>query len=140
PNCNPYSKPLTNGVGPNDPFTPLLRAYRGDDVQIRTLVGAHINPHAFTVHDVKWLEEASFVDSGWRASQEMGISEHFEEVFRLPSVPNAGDSDYLYMGGAAAIEQAGGHWGLLRAYSAAKSDLKQLYQNTAMATAPVCPS
>src|SRR4030095_4008266 len=144
PNCNPYSKPLTNGVGPNDPFTPLLRAYAGDDVQIRTLVGAHINPHNFTVHGVKWLEEPSFVDSGWRNSQVMGISEHFEEVFKLPSVTGAGDSDYLYMPGAAAIEQAGGNWGLMRGYASKQSDLRSLPQNPVdkgqkPAAAPVCP-
>ncbi len=137
PANGPYP-PLTQGVGPNDPFTPLLRAYAGDDVQIRTLVGAHINPHNFTVHGVKWLEEPSFVDSGWRNSQVMGISEHFEEVFKLPSFTGAGNSDYLYMPGAAAIEQAGGSWGLLRAYAATQSDLRPLPQNLSPATAPVC--
>jgi hypothetical protein len=140
PNCSPYP-PLTRGVGPNDPFTPLLQAYAGDDVQIRTLVGAHINPHNFTVHDIKWLEEPSFVDSGWRNSQEMGISEHFEEVFRLPAVTGAGNSDYLYMAGAAAIEQGGGNWGLLRAYPKPQPglQLRPLPQNQNPATASVCP-
>lgn len=125
-----------------DPFTLLLQAYAGDDVQVRTLVGAHINPHNFTIYGNKWLEEPSFVDSGWRTSQEMGISEHFEEVFRLPAVTGAGDSDYLYMAGAAAIEQAGGSWGLLRAYAKPRADLKlkTLPQNSNPATAPVCPS
>jgi hypothetical protein len=137
PPNGPYP-PLTRDVGRYDPFTPLLRSYAGDDVQIRTLVGGHINPHNFTVHDVKWLEEPSFVDSGWRNSQEMGISEHFEEVFRLPAVTGAGDSDYLYMPGAAAIEQGGGSWGLLRAYAKPRSDLKTLPQNTSPVTAPVC--
>jgi hypothetical protein len=137
--CNPYSKPLTAGVGANDPFTPLLRAYAGDDVQIRTLVGAHINPHNFTVHGVKWLEEPSFVDSGWRNSQVMGISEHFEEVFKLPAVTGAGDGDYLYMAGAAASEQAGGNWGLMRAYASTQPALRRLPQNQTAKTAPVCP-
>jgi manganese oxidase len=140
--CGPYpyaQKPPTPGVEPGDPFTPLLRAYAGDDVQIRTLVGAHINPHNFTVHGVKWLEEPSFVDSGWRNSQEMGISEHFEEIVKLPAVTGAVNSDYLYMAGAAAIEQAGGNWGLMRAYAKSQPDLKPLPQNQNPATAPVCP-
>lgn len=137
----PYpSKPLTAGVGAGDPFTPLLRAYAGDDVQIRTLVGAHINPHNFTMHDVKWLEEPSFVDSGWRNSEVMGISEHFEEITRLPpSVTGAGSSDYLYMIGAAAMEQAGGNWGLMRAYAKPQTGLKPLPQNGSPATVAVCP-
>ncbi|HBL30279.1 MAG TPA: hypothetical protein DD490_25885, partial [Acidobacteria bacterium] len=50
----PY-RPLTPDVGPGDPFTPLLRAYAGDDVQIRTLTGGQINPHNFTLHGLKWL-------------------------------------------------------------------------------------
>ncbi len=138
----PY-RPLTPDVGPGDPFTPLLRAYAGDDVQIRTLTGGQINPHNFTLHGLKWLAEASFVDSGWRASQTMGISEHFEQLVRVPSWVSAqGSSDYLYMGGAAAIEQAGGNWGLLRAYGARRDDLRPLPQNgdpRKNADAPVCP-
>jgi manganese oxidase len=133
----PYP-PLTPGVGPYDPFTPLLRAYAGDDVQIRTLVGAHINPHNFTVHGIKWLAEPSFVDSGWRNSQVMGISEHFEEVFRVPAVTSDRDRDYLYMSGAAATEQGGGSWGLLRAYGKPLPDLMNLPQNRNLVTAPVC--
>jgi len=138
----PYA-PLTRDVGPGDPFTPLLRAYAGDDVQIRTLTGAHINPHNFTLHDLKWLAEGSFPDSGWRASQTMGISEHFEQIFRVPSWVSGRSADYLYMGGAAAIEQAGGNWGLLRAYGRARDDLRPLPQNhqpERNAQAPVCPS
>ena len=139
----PYP-PLTRDVGPGDPFTPLLRAYAGDDVQIRTLTGAHINPHNFTLYGLKWLAEGSFVDSGWRASQTMGISEHFEQLFRVPSwVSDKGASDYLYMGGAAAIEQAGGNWGLLRAYGTVRDDLRPLPQNQNPGRArkvPVCPA
>jgi manganese oxidase len=122
-----------------DPVTPLLRAYAGDDVQVRTLVGAHINPHNFTMHGVKWLEEPSFVDSGWRNSEVMGISEHFEEIFKLPSFKGAGNSDYLYMPGAANIEQAGGNWGILRAYPAQQAGLKPLPQNANPKAAGVCP-
>ena len=40
---------LTADVAAGDPFTPLLRAYAGDDLQIRTLTGAHLNPHNFTI-------------------------------------------------------------------------------------------
>jgi hypothetical protein len=73
----------------------------------------------------------------------MGISEHFEEIFRLPSFSGAGDSDYLYMPGAAAIEQAGGSWGLLRAYARPRPDvpkLRPLPQNLEPATATICPT
>src|SRR5580704_2983632 len=36
----------------DDPFTPLLEAYANDKVQVRTLVGAHVQSHAFEIHGV----------------------------------------------------------------------------------------
>ncbi len=148
--CGPYP-PLTVGVGANDPFTPLLRAYAKDDVQIRPLIGAHINPHNFTLHGLKWLLEPSFVDSGWRNSEVMGISEHFELITRIPpplaapsrqtAVPAS--ADYLYKSGAAAIEQASGNWGLVRAYNQPQKQLQALPQNPppqgGFASVPICP-
>jgi hypothetical protein len=135
--------PLSRDVAPGDPATPLLRAYAGDDVQVRTLVGGHINPHAFNIFGMKWLTEPSMPDSGWRASQIMGISEHFEELVRVPAWGKSTNSDYLWMGGAAAIEQAGGNWGLLRSYGRQREDLRTLPQNRTpgqMAPIAVCPA
>ena len=67
------------------PFTPLIRGYVGDDIQIRTLVGAHLQPHAFSIHGVHWLSQPSYHNSGFRNVQAMGISEHYEMRFKLPS-------------------------------------------------------
>ncbi|MEM7353209.1 MAG: hypothetical protein AAF657_20610, partial [Acidobacteriota bacterium] len=150
----PY-QPLTQGIEAGDPFTPLLRTYTGDDIQIRALMGAHINPHNLTVHGLNWLKEPSFVDSGWRNSEVMGISEHFELLakvdapFNPPPHAEAATQqwiDYLYQPGMAAIELASGNWGLLRAYSAqpeqASEQLPVLPQNPlAQAFEPinVCP-
>ncbi|HKH44566.1 MAG TPA: hypothetical protein VKM72_07875 [Thermoanaerobaculia bacterium] len=128
PSSSPYPA-LTPDVESGDPFTPLLRAYAGDDVQVRTLVGAHINPHNFTLHGMNWLKENSFVDSGWRNTETMGISEHFELIVQVP--PSFSDaeaqgepfSDYMYQPGLAGIEQAAGNWGFLRAYESPQSDL-----------------
>jgi hypothetical protein len=132
---------LTADVSAGDPFTPLLRAYAGDDLQIRTLTGAHLNPHNFTVEGMNWLMQPSFVDSGWRNSQVMGISEHFDLMTRVPPAYSRGTTDFLYQPGAAALEQAGGNWGLLRAYDAKRADLYPLHQNGSPApvTYPVCP-
>ena len=85
-------KALTEGMEPGDPYTPLLRAYEGDRVQVRIVAGAHMLPHAFTVGGMKWLFEPSWDDSGWRSSQSMGISEHFEFIFETP---RASPSDRL---------------------------------------------
>ncbi|MFZ1220969.1 MAG: hypothetical protein WAO00_16865, partial [Chthoniobacterales bacterium] len=102
-----------------DPYTPLLRGYQGDPVQIRALVGAHMQPHSFNIHGVKWLGEMKSKNSGLRNAQEMGISEHFEFEFRLP--PASTDSkrsfaDYLYAPSSGSTGQANGVWGILRSY------------------------
>src|SRR4029077_16505399 len=73
--------------------------------------------------------QPSFVDSGWRNSQVMGISEHFDLMTRVPPSYSAATTDFLYQPGAAAIEQASGNWGLLRSYGQVQPDLYRLPQN-----------
>jgi len=146
----PYAEPLTPGVEPGDPFTPLLRAYAGDDVQIRTLVGAHQNPHNFTLHGNNWLYEPANPNSGWRSTQTMGLSEHFELLFQLlPELeqPDAQTkteawTDYLYKSTAAKQGQESGNWGILRAYGETQNDLHPLPQNDSppSETIPICPA
>ena len=70
---------------PGDPFTPLLRAYENDQVQIRILVGAQEETHNLTINGHKWLHQPgtpqdplAVNNSGYRNSQVAGISEHFE--------------------------------------------------------------
>ena len=64
--------PLVPNAQGTDPYTPMLQAYVNDKVQIRTLVGAHAQAHAFQVHGVKWLFEPDNTNSGWRNAQLMG--------------------------------------------------------------------
>ncbi len=112
-----YREPLTGDMGPRDPYTPVLRVFEGDDVQIRVLVGAHEEEHNFSVHGVKWLFEPSDPNSGYRNSQMMGISEHFEfEIPALPASPTTRFSDFLWKASAAADGQWNGIWGIVRAY------------------------
>lgn len=124
-----FYPPLTKDVKPGDPFTPLLRAYQNDRVQIRILVGAHEEGHNFTVHGIKWLFEPSEQNSGYRNSQMMGISEHFE--FIVPTLPknSIGTADFLYQPGAAVDDQWTGMWGILRSYNEVRPDLKPLPSN-----------
>ena len=146
----PYTEQLTPGVEPGDPFTPLLRAYAGDDVQIRTLVGAHQNPHNFTLHGNNWLYEASNPNSGWRSTQTMGLSEHFELLFQLPpeleqpyAKPKTREwTDYLYKSTAAKQGQESGNWGIMRAYGETQNDLYPLPQNNSPSQdiIPICPA
>jgi hypothetical protein len=131
-----FYRPLTNGVAGGDPFTPLLRAYEDDRVQVRVLVGAHEEGHNFSVSGVEWLFEPSDSASGYRNSQMMGISEHYEFVLPpLPSNTNGNAADYLYQGGSATDDLWNGMWGILRAYRSTQNDLLALPNNTDGSTA-----
>ncbi len=125
----PYG-PLTDpsSLYPGDPYTPLMRAYEGDLVKVRVLVGAHEESHNMTVHGMKWLREPEVADSGWRNSQGMGISEWFDlEVGRIPQLNADGKfADFLYKPGAASESQWDGLWGLIRTYRGQRPDLRLL--------------
>jgi manganese oxidase len=126
----PFYPPLTADVQPGDPFTPLLRAYENDPVQIRTLVGAHEEGHNFGVNGIKWLFEPSEPNSGFRNNQMMGISEHFEFVVpRLPRKYDGKTADYLYQPGKGVDDQWNGLWGLMRVYATKRADLLELPNN-----------
>lgn len=114
-----------------DPFTPILRAYEGDPVQIKMLVGAHEEGHNMTIHGLRWLKEPGVRASGYRNSQANGISEHFEmEVGKLPDIVGlAKEADYLYAPGYAVDDLWNGMWGIVREYAQARADLLPLPQN-----------
>lgn len=123
--------PLTQGVRPGDPYTPLLRAYKGDRVELRLLSGAHEEPHFMQIHGIRWLLRRDDRDSGWRAGQTFGISEHHEMDMHL--VPPDGDvsatTDHLYMMSSTAEGLWNGAWGLLRTYEFVQPDLQTLAGN-----------
>jgi manganese oxidase len=125
-------KTLLNGT---DPFTPVLSAYENDRVQIRTLVGAHTMTHSFRMNGLNWLYEPDYPNSGYKSAQGMGLSEHFEPQFTVPSVvkvPPATSSDYFYAASSSMTGLAQGLWGMLRAYDGSKGilpDLKPLPNN-----------
>jgi hypothetical protein len=133
---------LTKGVQPGDPFTPLLRAYENDKVQIRILVGAHEETHNMTINGHKWLHEPgtpqdplAVNNSGFRNSQMAGISEHFEFITGKESLMGGrAFIDYLYQNSASVDGQWNGVWGLLRVYNGRvglQADLLALPNNTA---------
>jgi hypothetical protein len=142
-----------------DPYTPLMRAYQNDNVQIRVLVGAHVFSHQFNLEGPTWFAEPSWKNSGYRSAQAMGLSEHFELLFKVPpsSAPSTGRkcpdgmsqancADYLYSPSLDDIGVSNGLWGLFRAYDPTKvaNGVKPLPNNPVGATAPVayatCPA
>jgi len=125
-----FYPPLTNDIKAKDPYTPLLRAYENDRVQIRVLVGAHEEGHNFSVHGIKWLFEPSEPNSGYRNSQMMGISEHFEFIVpQLIKQPSGDAVDRLWSAGSSTDDYWNGLWGLLRAYTGLRPDLEPLPDN-----------
>ena len=107
---------------PTDPYTPLMRAYQGDKVQIRNLVGAHMAPHSFNLHGLNWRFEPALPNSGYRSTQGMGISEHYEMLFDMPRTGE--DADYLYVTSSGTHDLPFGNWGLLRAYNEEQTSTK----------------
>ena len=70
------------GALQGDPFTPLLRAYRGDKVLLRVQVGQQEEGHNFNMNGVRWLQSWASPNSGFRNTQMAGISEYF--LLKLP--------------------------------------------------------
>jgi len=153
--CFNFPPPQT-GAENFDPYTPLLRAYEGDRIQIRTLVGAHMSPHFFTTHGVNWPFEptdfnSSTNSSGYRSTQGMGISEHYEMLFSLPRTDaKEGSADYFYSSSSDVPGLSNGNWGIMRAYRSlqpAGTPLVALPNNpppanlgAAPAPPPICPA
>jgi hypothetical protein len=121
---SPYP-PLTADVRPGDPWTPMMRAYMGDRVRIRTQVGAHEEEHNFSIHGLKWRFAGNSPNSGWRNSAFQTIDEYFN--LDIPVVPDTGPGnpnnvDYLYTVGAEVEGYWNGVWGILRTYSKEQRD------------------
>jgi hypothetical protein len=123
--------PPQPGAESTDPYTPLLRAYEGDNIQIRNLVGAHMAPHSFHIHGLNWHFEPSLDSSGYRSTQGMGISEHYEFLFHLPVASQ--QADYLYIPTSDTNGVEFGNWGLIRGYKAKQSNLVSLSETQAKA-------
>lgn len=126
-----FYPPLTEDVRPGDPFTPLMRVYEGDRVQVRIITGAHEEGHNIAIHGLRWLHEPDDKASGYRANQMQGISEKHElEIDQMPYI--AGDAvqaDFLYQPGASVDDQWNGLWGILREYKGLRDDLEPLPNN-----------
>jgi len=101
--------PIAAGMKAEDPFTPLLRAYPQDPVQIRLLSGGFTTMHDVITHGLPWKFEPYNPNSGWRESQLALLSEHFELHFTVPRT-----GDYLYSTSASYEGMSNGLWGLLR--------------------------
>jgi hypothetical protein len=118
-----------------DPFTPIMRAYEGDEVKVKIQVGATEEQHQTTIHGIKWLSNGSGFgrspNSGWRNFQSHGISEQFSLQAPLnPALQQAGQTvDYLYAQDATRPGIWLGTWGIMRTYGSERGDLVPLPNN-----------
>ena len=126
-----------------DPFTPLARAYEGDNVKISISHGAQEEFHTFTVNGNRWLQEGSNPNSGFTNMQFYGISEHFEMYFKLGdglrhTAGSHGATDYMYLDSVDSGAKEG-IWGIMRAYHEAESGLSFLPNNSGTTPRPQHP-
>jgi hypothetical protein len=120
---------LSADIRNGDPFTPMLRAYAGDLIRIKSQAGGDEAEHNFSINGVKWLQGGSAhgraPNSGWRNSQHRGISEQF--AFAAPVVPVVGSpgaaADHAYSTSNGGDGWWSGVWGILRAYNTPRKDL-----------------
>ena len=110
-----------------DPATPLLKAYVGDPVSIRTEAGGTNSIHVLSMHGHRWhFQRGDPTSSPLRDFVVVGQSEGFS--FDLS--PNAGGSaeapgDYLYFDGDM-DHRFEGMWGLFRVHDTLQTDLQPL--------------
>jgi manganese oxidase len=102
-----------------DPFTPVLKAYAADKLQINLIQGAQEEQHVFTLAGHKWTYESGDEDTGFANGRAIGISEHSEFILSRGIEPT-GTTDFLYSS-APTDDLWNGMWGLLRIFSYTKA-------------------
>lgn len=96
-----------------DPATPVLDAFVGDPVVVRSLVSATNEVHTWHV-DGHWFRTEPFSASSRPVSTaHLGISERFDLVLPAAGGPQKRPGDYLY-GNGRSFKLREGSWGLLR--------------------------
>ncbi|MDH3317906.1 MAG: hypothetical protein OER43_19380, partial [Gammaproteobacteria bacterium] len=125
-NTPQFLEPLNRGILAGDPYTPMIRAYPGDEIKIKIQAGSTEHEHNATVHGIKWLQGGSghgqAPNSGWRNTQNDGISEQF--TFHAPEFHDPGrvkgiPADYAYATDSSQDGWWTGMWGIMRIYDPA---------------------
>lgn len=118
-----------------DPATPILETYPGDELMIRLVDGAHEEQHVFNITGMSWKKELEDNRSPLAASQTIGISEAFN--LNIKDAYQAGDYLY-YFGGIDDVWL--GLWGIIRAYDKYQKCLKPICKAKSMIQPlPPCP-
>ena len=125
-----------------DPATPLLEAYLGDPVVLRTLVAGTNDVHTLHV-DGHWFRTEPFSTSSPPVNAaHLGISERVDLAIPAAGGPQRRPGDYLYYNGRS-FKLEEGSWGILRVHDGdGGAGLQRLPGREAVpAAAPsVCPA
>lgn len=117
---SPYP-PLTDGILAGDPFTPIMRAYSGDLVRVKIQAGSHEHEHNGSINGLAWMQGGSGFGqaphSGWRNSQNTGLSEQFTFSVRITDYWSSTYlSDRMYVVDTSQDGLWNGVWGILRSH------------------------
>ncbi|KAK9766112.1 hypothetical protein K7432_005044 [Basidiobolus ranarum] len=104
-----------------DPSTTLFEAYRGDNIIVRLVQGAHDKPHSFEMHGMRWQKFNDISKVNVTSQQTIGVSEGF--TFRIQADYSAGDHIYK-LGGIDDLWI--GNWGITRVYDKPQKHLAKI--------------
>ncbi len=146
----PFSVRLANDPDPSklflsgihgDPGTPLLRAYLGDPILVRALVGSANEVHTWHVTG-HWFPMERYATMAMpRSTVHLVIGERYDPAIPAAGGPQKQAGDYLYYSGRAS-HFAEGSWGLFRVFDEAQADLKPLpnREEIQKSASSVCPA
>ncbi|MEO6121676.1 MAG: hypothetical protein ABIW46_09535, partial [Acidimicrobiales bacterium] len=121
--------------GPGDPETPLIEAYVGDPVVLRTLVAGTNDVHTLHVDGHQFRIEPYSKTSPLVNAAHLGISERVDLTIPAAGGPQRRPGDYVYSNGRS-FKLEEGSWGLLRVRDATNGEGLQRLPGRAVAPAP----
>ena len=146
----PLSIRLANNTDPSklfvsavhgDPGTPLLRAYLGDPILVRALVGSTNEAHTWHVTG-HWFPMERYAPTAMpRSTIHLAIAERYDPAIPAAGGPQKMAGDYLYYSGRAS-HFSEGSWGIIRVYDELREDLKPLpsREQIEKSATSVCPA
>jgi manganese oxidase len=134
------SKVFVSGIH-GDPGTPLLRAYLGDPIMVRALVGSANEVHTWHVTGHWFPLERYGVTAMPRSTIHLAIGERYDPAIPAAGGPQKMAGDYLYHSGRAS-HFAEGSWGIIRVHDELQPTLKPLpsREQIEKSAAAVCPA
>lgn len=122
------------------PETPMLEAFVGDPLVIRSLVAGTNEIHTLHV-DGHWFRAEAWSETSRPISTiAIGISERYDLVIPGAGGPQRLPGDYLYYNGRT-TKLLEGSWGIIRVRDGASAALKRLPdRQPSRASQPVCPA